>query len=224
MRDVIQGDCLEELAKLADKSIDVVVTDPPYLPVLSYMSKISWPRHYSDYSPLKVFWSAVVAELRRVLKDDGHLFVFCSAESYAALYESTYSHFDSVKALVWDKQQAGWGHIFRRQHELIIWAHNKGARYHKDGRVRGDVLRFPPTHHSKRTHPIQKPVELLAALIEPVTSQGDVVLDPFCGSGTTLVAAQALGCGFIGIEVNPVYAVRARQRLELAAPEEGAAA
>jgi DNA modification methylase len=89
MREIIQGDCLVELTKLPDKSVDVVVTDPPYLPVLSYMSKVAWPRHYSDYSPLRVFWSAVVTELRRVLKEDGHLFVFCSAESYAALYEST---------------------------------------------------------------------------------------------------------------------------------------
>lgn len=218
LNQIILGDCLTELVKLPHKSVDVVVTDPPYLPVLSHASKAPWPRHYSDFSPLQVFWSAVVAELRRILKDDGHLFVFCGGESFPALYEPTYAHFDALRSLVWDKQQAGMGRIFRHQHELIIWAHNRAAKYHHDGRTRGDVLHVPVTPPARRTHPVEKPIELLAALIEPVTYAGDVVLDPFCGSGTTLVAARALGCGFIGIEANPVYAAQARQRLAGSAP------
>jgi len=99
MREIIQGDCLQELPKLASKSVDVVVTDPPYLAVASHASRGHWHRHYSDLSPLRVFWSAVVAELRRVLKDDGHLFVFCNAESYPAFYEPTYA--DSVREFLY---------------------------------------------------------------------------------------------------------------------------
>ncbi len=219
MREIIQGDCLEELPKLASKSVDVVVTDPPYLAVASHASRSHWQRHYSDLSPLRVFWSAVVAEIRRVLKDDGHLFVFCNAESYPALYEPTYTHFDHLKSLIWDKQQVGLGHIFRHQHELIIWARNEQAKYYPDGRTRGDVLRCPVTPPRQRRHPVQKPAVLLAELIAPTTRAGDIILDPFCGSRTTLEAAQSLNRSFIGIEVNPVYVAAAAKRLRLAAKE-----
>ena len=124
-----------------------------------------------------------------MLKDDGHLFVFCNAESYPALYEPTYTHFDHLKSLIWDKQQAGLGHIFRHQHELIIWARNEQAKYYPDGRTRGDVLRCPVTPPSSAG--AAKPAVLLAELIAPTTRAGDIILDPFCGSRTTLEAAQS---------------------------------
>ncbi|MDE2106348.1 MAG: site-specific DNA-methyltransferase, partial [Patescibacteria group bacterium] len=159
----------------------------------------------------------VVKELRRILKDDGHLFVFSNCDSYPVFYEPTYNHFDKLKSLVWDKGKVGLGKVFRNQHELIIWARNEGYRFNNDHQLRADVLTFSATPPSKRNHPVEKPVNMLQELIRPTTFEGDIVFDPFAGSGTTLEAARLLNRKAIGIEIAPDYVeiIKKRERQEV---------
>lgn len=216
---IYQGDCLEVMKKFKTGSIDCVVTDPPFfMPAQHYASRIHWQRNYGDLTPLKVFWGEVTKELRRVLKDDGHLFVFCNCDSYPVFYEPTYNNFDKLKSIVWNKGKVGLGRIFRNQHELIIWARNEGCRYNDDHKLRSDVLTFSATASSKREHPVEKPTAMLEQLILPTTFTGDIVLDPFCGSGTTLEAAKNLNRNYIGIELNPEYVKIAEERLRGTTP------
>lgn len=203
---IYNQDCLEGMRELEDDSIDLIITDPPFfMPAAHYQSRKVWQRHYADLTPLKVFWDVICNEFDRILKRKAHCFVFCNCDSYPVFYEPMYNHFDKLKSLVWNKTRVGLGRMFRNQHELIIWARWKEHQFNNDGKLRADVLSFPATLSEKRKHPVEKPVELMLELIEPTTFEGDVVLDPFAGGGSVLMAAKRLNRTFIGFDLNQKY-------------------
>ncbi|MBH8600508.1 site-specific DNA-methyltransferase [Thermoactinomyces sp. CICC 23799] len=216
MERIIQGDCLEELKKLPDNSIDSIITDPPFFcPATHYQSRVNWGRKWSDMSVLEHWWRLICDNLRRVLKPTGHIIVFCNSDSYPAFYPPMFNRWDKLVCLVWDKERVGLGRIWRHQHELIIAGRNKGAYEPNDGVLRSDILRFKATKSKDRKHPVEKPVELLAELIKATTPPGGIVLDPFAGSGSTLVAAKREGFNYVGIEKEAEYVKIANERLKL---------
>jgi DNA modification methylase len=117
--------------------------------------------------------------------------------------------------VVWDKESMGLGNGFRAQHELILYASNGSARVIDRGMP--NVLRHK--RDSNANHPSPKPIPLMEDLLRVVTDEGDVVLDTFAGSGSTLMAALRLGRVGIGIESSPDHCRTARERL--AAEEAG---
>jgi site-specific DNA-methyltransferase (adenine-specific) len=201
------GDCLDLMREMPDKSVDTIITDPPFfLPAEHYQSRKDWGgRRFSDTSVLRVFWETVITEAVRVLNPNGHLFVFCNCDSYPVFYVPMYDRFHKTKSLVWDKTRVGLGHIFRHQHELIIWGRHAHSVYLDDHKLRSDVLKFPATLSQERDHPVEKPEALLMELIAPTTPLDGVVFDPFAGSGTTLSAAKKLGRHYIGAELDPAW-------------------
>jgi len=211
---IISEDCIKGMKKIKSKSVDCIITDPPFfMPATHYASRITYQRNFGDLTPLKVFWDVIVKELRRILKDEGHLFVFCNCDSYPVFYEPTYNHFDKLKSLVWDKTRIGLGRIFRNQHELIIWARNKNHKFIQDGKLRADVLSFPATLSKDRVHPVEKPVELLKELVLASTNEGDIVFDPFMGGGSTMLACKETGRKGIGIDIDSRYCELVKERL-----------
>ena len=206
LNSVYEGDCLDIIPTFPSNSVDLVLTDPPFfMPAQHYQSRMKWQRNYADLSPLKIFWREVTKEVVRVLKPTGHFLTFCNCDSYPVFFEPMYNQFDKLVALVWNKKQVGLGNIWRHQHELIIAARWKESKINVDGKLRADVLSYQPTRSQNRKHPVEKPWELLSELISPITLEGDVVLDPFCGSGTTLKAAKILGRNYIGVDLNANY-------------------
>ncbi len=120
------------------------------------------------------------------------------------------SFFHSV---IWDKKNPGLGWRFRRQHEMVMVAHKKGGKLSwpvKSRAVANIQAYYPPRD---RAHPNEKPVELPSLFIDCTTTAGDLVLDPFLGSGTTLVAAKQLGRRAIGVEIEEKYCEVAAKRL-----------
>lgn len=111
---------------------------------------------------------------------------------------------------IWDKQAAGLGTGFRAQHECVLHFSIETPRYFS--KSSGNVLRAPRMP-ADRDHPTEKPVRLMAQLIEVQTAPSDVVLDPFMGSGSTGVAAVRLGRAFVGIEHDPVHFETACRRV-----------
>lgn len=209
------GDALELLEQIDDHSVDVVITDPPFfMPATHYQSRIHWQRKYSDMTPLMVFWDVVVGKLVKVLKKTGHLFVFCNGDSYPVFYIPLFNNFDRAKSLVWNKTRVGLGRIFRGQHELIIWGRWQGHKWNDDGICRPDVLSFPPLPSQNRCHPVEKPVELMRELIKPTSSPGDLILDPFMGSGPVIAAAIKEDRSYLGIDVDPEYCIIADERIK----------
>ncbi len=211
---IYHGDCRDVLPGLAEKSADLVLTDPPFfMPATHYQSRVQWQRSWSDTSILAAFWAAIVTEACRVLRPTGHMLAFCNGDSYPVFYPEMYRRFDFLKSLVWDKGHVGLGRVWRNQHELIIAARWNESTFVEDGRLRSDVIRFAATPSAERSHPVEKPRALLQSLILPTVPTGGLVLDPFMGSGTTLEAAKAQGLRGVGIEGEERYCEIAARRL-----------
>jgi len=154
---------------------------------------------------------SVAVQAHRVLVSGGHMLCFCDwrqSINLAPAIESSGLRFR--QEVIWDKKSAGLGMGFRAQHEKILAFCKGTARY--PGNT-GSVLSTPRVPRSRSTHPTEKPQPLLQALVRVVTTEGDLVIDPFCGTGSTGVAATSLGRRFMGCEREPAYAREARARL-----------
>lgn len=196
-------DCLEALKQMPDGCVDLVLTDPPY--GMEYYSN-----RYVDGNPHKAiigddtFPTATIAECLRVARRA--VYVFCRWNNMPNLPAVPKS------LVVWVKDNWTAGdlqHEHGRMWEGIAFYPLAG---HKFVRRLPDVLfapRVPPTEH-----PTEKPVELIARLI--AANEGDIILDPFMGSGTTGVAAVQLGRQFLGFEMSPEYCQLANDRITAA--------
>ena len=215
MNEIICADCLEVLKSMPDKSVDLVLTDPPYginlIPPRGITKAIAGDRN----DEARALWAAVVPECYRVMKDNTAALFFAGL-SEPWVVDTLRSAFVVKDCIVWVKNNFGIGY-YRPQHELAFYCH-KGT---------------PPTPERAESnvwfenkvqtpiHSREKPVYLMKRAVELCSQNvGDVVLDPFAGSGTTCVAAKILGRKYIGIEISPVYAEIARKRVEQAQYEE----
>ena len=209
------GDCLEIMPTLEDGSVDAVITDPPFfMPATHYQSRVKWQRKWADVSVVQVWWDVICQEFRRIVKDSGHTLAFCNCDSYAAFYPPMYGLWDKLVSIVWDKDRPGLGRVWRHQHELIIGARNRGAFEARNGNLFPDVIRHKATRSKDRLHPVEKPSEMLAELIEACCPPDGIILDAYMGSGTTGVACVQTGRNFIGIEIEPKYFEIAEKRIK----------
>ena len=120
------------------------------------------------------------------------------------------SFFHSV---IWDKINPGLGWRYRRQHEMVMVAHRTNGKllWADDDIAAPNIMRYSKPRYDD--HPNEKPVELVAKFLSLHAKPGQIVLDPFCGSGTTLLAAERLGLKWIGIELDPKYCAVAEERI-----------
>jgi len=208
------GDCRDVLPQLPAASADLVLTDPPFfMPASHYQSRVQWQRSFGDTSVLAAFWGTVLDLAVPLLKRTGHLATFCNGDSYPVFYPEAYRRFDAIKCLVWDKGSIGMGRVWRSQHELIMAARWESSQFTEQGGSRSDVIKAKVIQSAERTHPVEKPTALLAPLIEPTTPPGGLVLDPFAGTGSTLLAARVAGRRVVGIETEERYCETAVRRL-----------
>ena len=213
---IVCGDCLDILKQLPDHCVDLVLTDPPY--GIDYQSarrvdKSKWmPKIANDTSPF-IDW---IEDASRVLRNGGRLLCFYRWDVQEAFLSEIKRVGLAIKSqIVWDKVVHGMGDLrgaFAPQHENIIYA-TKG-RYVFQGKRPCSVIRQQKVSPGNLLHPNEKPVELLKTLIRPLTVEGDVVLDCFCGSGSTGVASVSLGRRYIGIDISSEYCEIARNRIK----------
>lgn len=232
MIDVLHGDGLTVLRTLPDASVDAIVTDPPYcsgsvseagrqgadgqgLRSNSESAKrFGWFKA-DNMGTAGLAWllRAIAFESTRLLRDGGSLCVFCDWRMVANIepaIESSGLRFRNL--LVWDKGTMGLGTGFRMQHELALhFTNGSGASFYD--RSVGNVLRARRVHVSDREHPTQKPVDLMAQIIRVVSPPGGMVVDPFAGSGSTLVACALEGRRAIGVERDREYVGIATRRV-----------
>ena len=213
---IYHGDCRELLPALREP-IDLVLTDPPY-----GMSYVTSHRVRGDDLRKPLEGDADLNALRdalphldRLLKADRHAYVFAGASMIGATEEAVAATWNVKNLLVWDKGDAGSvGDLeagFAVTFEAIVYA-TKGRRALRGPRPRS-IYRYDWSGKRDPVHPTVKPVGLLAWLIGKSTDAGEVVLDPFMGSGTTLRAAKDLGRRAIGIELEERYCEAAVKRL-----------
>jgi site-specific DNA-methyltransferase (adenine-specific) len=200
------------MRSLGRDTFDTLVTDPPYfLPAAHYSVRSGSFRSLSDLSILEHFFRDVFEESARLLKPTGTGYIFCDGQSYPAFYAVGYAHFHRLRPLIWDKQTSINGYGWRHQHELILYVTMPESPQVPTGD--GDVLRERAVPIGRRDHLAQKPTELMQRLMSKTTPDGGVILEPFAGSGSTLVAAKQLGLASVGIEAEERYCEIIAKRL-----------
>jgi site-specific DNA-methyltransferase (adenine-specific) len=225
-------DAVQWLRDLPTESVDLVVTDPAYESLEKHRAVGTTTRlkHSKSSSNdwFRVFpnsrFGELFAEVFRVLKPDTHFYLFCDSETmFVAKPEAERAGFKFWKPLVWDKQTIGMGYHYRARYEFILFF-EKGKRRLNDLGV-ADIINEPRIH---RGYPAEKPVKVSEVVIAQSSQPGDVVADPFMGSGSVGVAALNLGRRFLGTDLNPEAVAYSAQRLgrfgEGRKPDEVAAA
>ena len=247
---IIQGDCIAEMARLPDKSIDMIFADPPYnlqlggelfRPEGSRVDAVDdeWDK-FESLTAYDNFTRDWLEQARRILKDDGTIWVIGSYHNIyrvGALLQD--AEFWILNDIVWRKTNPMpnfRGTRFTNAHETLIWcAKDEKARYtfnyramkalNDDVQMRSDWL-LPICAGAERVkgadgskaHPTQKPEALLYRIMLACTKPGDVVLDPFFGTGTTGAVARRLRRRWIGIEREDSYVKVARERIQSTLP------
>jgi len=213
------ADCFDFLATLPDGSVDCIVTDPAYSGMNQHMSfgRGRIVGEYSNADNEKWFeefqddpetFLRLLQELNRVLRDDRHLYIMFDSFSLLSLGHLVREVFNVKNLIVWDKVNLGMGHYFRRRHETIVFA-CKGKR-RLSRRDLTDVWAIKRMH--KADYPTQKPVELFARMLEGSVEPGMTVCDPFCGSGSSALAALRASCNFVGCDISEKAVALARRR------------
>jgi len=247
---IICGNCVDRLADLPDKSVDLVFADPPYnlqlsgnltRPDQSVVDAVDddWDQFdsFAAYDQLSEAW---LKECRRVLKDDGALWVIGSYHNIFRLGRSLQDlGYWILNDVVWRKSNPMpnfRGRRFTNAHETLIWAaKSEASKYtfnydamkalNEGVQMRSDWYMPICTgaerlkdQAGQKAHPTQKPENLLARVILSSTKRGDTILDPFFGTGTTGAVARRLGRHYIGIEQNEDYAKLAAERIAAVQP------
>ncbi len=210
---IIHGDSLTVLRQMEPESVDAIITDPPY--GINYVSQTG-ASIKNDKSPFIWFLYDAFRVLKSGESGRGGLICFTRWDVEQTFIDAMkIAGFNVKSEVIWDKVYHGMGDTkaaFAPSHENIVFA-VKG-KYSFPGSRPKDLVTFPKINSSKMVHPTEKPVGLLANLISSVTKPGDLILDPFAGSGSTLVAAKKTGRRFIGIELDDDYFVTAQRRIE----------
>lgn len=194
---------------MPDESVNAIITDPPY--GINYVSRTR-ARIKNDKAPFIWF----LYDAFRVLKSGGTLLCFTRWDVEQTFIDAIELAGFRVKSeVIWDKVYHGVGDTkaaFAPAHENIVFA-IKGKYSFPGGRPK-DLVTFSKLGSAQMIHPTEKPVGLIANLITAVTKPDDLILDPFAGSGSTLVAAKKSGRRFIGAELDDEYYEKARRRIE----------
>ncbi|HEY9075328.1 MAG TPA: DNA methyltransferase [Anaerolineaceae bacterium] len=246
---ILQGDCVEIMATLPEKSVDLVFADPPYN--LQLQQDLYRPNHtkvaavndewdrFESFEAYDAFSRRWLTESRRVLKDSGSLWVIGSYHNIYRLGTILQDlGFWILNDVIWIKANPMpnfRGVRFTNAHETLIWASkSQGAKYtfnYRAMKAFNDELQMRSDWYlpvcsgperikngGKRAHSTQKPEALLYRVLLATTNPGDLVLDPFFGTGTTGAVAKKLGRRWIGIEQKEMYVQIAQERIEHTSP------
>jgi site-specific DNA-methyltransferase (adenine-specific) len=268
--EVIKGDCLEAVSRLAVESVDLVYVDPPFFTQKTHSlvtrdraTRFEFSDQWNSPAEYVEFLLTRLGALRRVLKTTGSIFFHCDTHAshhIRRLLDQVFGEAMFRSEIIWHYRR--WSNsqrnplpshqtIFfysktnsyqyhqlfgnyspstnvdqilqrrqRDEHGKSVYARDDSGKVihdgHKKGVPLGDVWDIPllnPKAKERVGYPTQKPILLLERIIGLVTLPGDFVLDPFCGSGTTLIAAELLGRNSLGIDVSIEAVQLARQRL-----------
>lgn len=200
---VVHGDCIAVMKRMADECVDFILTDPPYL--CRYRSRDGQTVRNDDNN---AWIRPAYREMYRVLKPNSLCLTFYGwhkADVFIDAWQA--AGFRIVGHIVFRKRYASSARFVQYRHEQAYLLAKGDARLPDE--PPSDVADWIYT--GNRLHPTQKPVDMLRPFIDAFCPVGGVVLDPFCGSGSTLVAARKAGRDYLGIELDEHH-VRVAQR------------
>jgi DNA modification methylase len=233
---VLCGDACDQAdwaALVGGDRASMLIADPPYnLQISATLGRgkikhrefavASGEMSPADFAGFLTSWMRLAAQF----SNDGSIhYIFMDWRHLSEIHGAGQAVFGPLQLVVWNKTNAGQGSFYRSQHELIFVYKNGDAPHlnnvelGRHGRNRSNVWTYAGvnTFHKNRlddlsVHPTVKPVALIADAIKDCTRRGDLVLDPFLGSGTTLLAAERVGRRAYGLEIDPLYVDAALRR------------
>lgn len=229
---IYNEDCLEGMKRIPDKSIDLIVTDPPYLHVKGGMKSKkyntgTWKAEskmvteLSDFGEKAIceFLEIAIAKMKKV-----NMFVFCSKLQLQYYFSYIKEHKLKYDLLIWDKVKYSMKStkFFTGDIEYIIRIYQDGVSLRKilvDDGSKSDInyyLKRQSYEQPRGRHETEKPIELIKKYIELSSDVGDLVLDPFMGSGTTAIACINTNRNYIGFELDKHYCEIAHERIQKA--------
>lgn len=254
---VINGDCVSEMKKLPDSSVDLVIADPPYN--LSKGNALKWDNSQKlngmggNWNKVMVDWDnmtfqdywdftqAWLIEVKRVLKPTGSIWVYGTYHNIGVinvLFQKI--GIEIINEIIWYKRNSFpnlSGRRFTASHETLLWGHVGGTKrkytfnyedikkrhfpedlLKKPGKQMRTVWDIPNNKESEElkfgNHPTQKPIRISERIILSTSKPNEIILVPFCGSGTECVAAIKLDRNFISFEIDKPYIEIANKRIE----------
>ena len=208
--EIKQSDAIDLMQSLSDNSIDLLLTDIPYAKVnkaSNGLRILDKKEANTETFDLHIF----AQEAFRITK--GNAIIFCGKEQFSTLYEFFDNLGATTRMIVWEKTNPmpmNGKYLFLSGVECAIHFRKNRATF--NGNCLNTVFRFP--NGSSKRHPTEKPLALFKKFIELLTNQGDLVLDPCMGSGTTAVASQQTGRRYLCSDINSNYAEVTIERLQ----------
>ncbi|HRR42062.1 MAG TPA: site-specific DNA-methyltransferase [Syntrophales bacterium] len=227
MIQLYNGDCLEIMQGLADKSVDLIVTDPPYKVTSRgcagnsggmLQKKLAMQGKIFNHNSIKPI--EYIPEFHRLLKDGSHCYIMTNhVNLQEILNTATQCGFHFIKSLIWNKGNKIMGQFYMSQFEYILFFRKgRGVKINNCGT--SDILDVPnrktKDEDNHNLHDTEKPVELMQILINNSSLPASIVLDPFMGIGSTGIACVNHNREFIGIELDKTYFDIAKERIEKA--------
>lgn len=224
-----QGDCRQLITEIEDESIDMLLTDPPYglegiknlgdtskkLEKMSGFRTMKYEHNLSHDEVMDLF-RTLGSEFARVLKPGCHWYIFCADQYSGEIIEILKPYLEfKPPILYWDRGKPstpGFGYNYLNRTEAIIYGCKppQGRRLNHN---KSNILAHSEVPRNFRIYPTEKPRSLLRELIEQSTDVGEIVLDPFAGSASTLLATRACGRRGLGFELDKVAFMKAQERL-----------
>lgn len=205
---IYNDDCLKIMSNIENLSIDLVVTDPPYL--MNYQSnrrkkedrfeKIKNDK--DNYELIQKYFQ----ECYRIMKDNTAIYCFCSWHNIDFFKQEFEKYFKLKNIIVWNKNNHGTGDLkgsYAPKYEFILFGH-KGRVLLREKRI-ADVIDCAKIPSKKLTHPTEKPQELLEIFIKQSSDENDIVYDGFMGTGNCGLVSNRLNRKFIGVELDVNY-------------------
>lgn len=218
LNQIICGDAVTELQKIPNESVDLIVTDPPYGisrelnckgQRLGTTAKLNF--NFGEWDTFNKDWFEIA-----LTKTKGWMMTFCAKKDVGFFIDGLGKKgFIAIDVLVWQKPDPiplNAKSRFLNAWEAIVIGKKPGAIWNSN--YEHNIIKFQAPKGKSRIHPTQKPVELIKKLINLTTNDGDIVLDPFMGSGTTAVACLESKRNYIGFEISKEYWKQSLNRIE----------
>jgi len=212
-RMILKGDCLKILDELPDASFDAIITDPPYGLNIEEVKKLTTTtaRIYEDDPDDYVkMMQHLISKMPRVLKQDAWVVIFCAIQYFYMLYEELKSvgfSPDHIPIICTNNGRPGQTNRFEnrlaRSYDVAIYAHRGNATLATPGA--SNLILHGALSPAERLHPVEKSSDLMEKIVSRFCISGMQILDPFCGSGTTIIAAIKQGCTGMGVELDDNY-------------------
>ena len=206
--EIYNGDCLDVMKNIADESVDLIVTDPPYLMDYKSNRRVKMDKFDKIKNDINSYdlISDYFTECHRIMKSNTAIYCFCSWHNVDFFKQEFEKYFKLKNIIVWNKNNHGTGDLkgsYAPRHEFILFGH-KGRVLLREKRI-ADVIDCAKIPSKKLTHPTEKPQELLEIFIKQSSDENDIVYDGFMGTGSCGLVANRLNRKFIGVELDVNY-------------------